>query len=140
ITVTRDGEIIFDGVTNQATDLDAMRGGILTTATPGLPFRVQPESGADPKLVERVREMFRVQLPTNDIANLTGTDNPTVVAAVNFRGQCFFDNRPITDSQLKEELRQRAREATALSKKLTFVVWADKAAANEVIMRLGRLA
>jgi biopolymer transport protein ExbD len=140
ITVTRHGEVVFAGKTNQATELEQLRAGDLKNAPWGQPLRLQVEPGADPKLVEQVRGLFQLQLPTNDIVNLTGTDNPTVVVAVNFRGQCFFENRPVQDQELKEELRKRLLEATRASKKLTMVLWADKAAENEVVMRLYRLA
>jgi len=140
LTVTSRDEIVFAGKTNQAADLEQLRAGDLKNAPGGQPFRLQVESGADPKVVEKVRELFQVQLPTNDIMNLTGTDNPTVVVAVNFRGQCFFENRPVQEQELKEELRSRLQEASHASKKLTLVLWADKAAANEVVMRLYRLA
>jgi len=140
ITVTRHGEVVFAGKTNQATELEQLRAGDLKNAPGGQPLRLQVEPGADPKLVEQVRGLFQLQLPTNDIVNLTGTDNPTVVVAVNFRGQCFFENRPVQDQELKEELRKRLLEATRASKKLTMVLWADKAAENEVVMRLYRLA
>jgi biopolymer transport protein ExbD len=140
ITITREGGVIFAGKTNTAADLEQLRAGDLKNAPGNRPFRIQAEPGADPKLVERVRGLFRVQLPTSDIANLTGTDNPTVVVAVNFRGQLFFENRPVQERELTDELRRRLQEASRASRRLTLVVWADKAAENEVVMRLYRLA
>jgi biopolymer transport protein ExbD len=138
ITVTSGNEIIFNGKTNQAADLAQLRADDLKNAPGHQPFRLQVEPGADPKLVEQVRGLFSVQLPDGD--NLAGTDNPTVVVAVNFRGQCFFENRLVQEPELKSELRSRLLEATRASKKLTLVLWADKSAENEVIMRLYRLA
>ena len=138
ITVTSDGGVIFAGKTNTAAELERLRAGDLKNATNSPPFRLQVEPGADPRLVEQVRGLFQVQLPDGD--NLTGTDNPTVIVAVNFRGQCFFENRPVQEQELKAELRRRFQEASRASKKLTLVLWADKAAENEVIMRLNRLA
>ncbi len=139
ITITSGNEIVFGGKTNKATDLAQMRDDLKNA--PGLePFRLQVERGADPRLAEQVRALFQVQLPTNDIVNLTGTDNPTVIVAVNFRGQCFFENRPVQEAELKAELRLRAQEASRASKKLTMVLWADKAAENEVVLRLCQLA
>jgi biopolymer transport protein ExbD len=137
ITVTRDG-VIFDGKTNSAADLAQLRIGDLKNAPGDQPFRLQVGPGADPKLVEKVRELFQVQLPDGE--NLTSTDNPTVVVAVNFRGQFFFENQPVLAGQLKEELRSRFLEASRESKKLTLVLWADKAVENEVVMRVYRLA
>jgi biopolymer transport protein ExbD len=139
ITITRDG-VLFAGKTNQAADLEQLRAGDLKNARGDQPFRLQVEPGADPRLVEQVRGLFQVELATNDIVNLSGTDNPTVVVAVNFRGQFFFENRQVQEGELKKELRRRLQETSRATKKLTLVVWADKAAENEVVMRLYRLA
>jgi biopolymer transport protein ExbD len=140
ITITGDNDIIFAGKTNKIADLEQMRSGDLKNAPGNQPFRLKVESGADQAVVEQVRRLFQVQLPTNDIINLTGTDNPTVIVAVNFRGQCFFENRPVQEQELKTELRLRLQEASRASKKLTMVLWADKATENEVLMRLYQLA
>jgi len=140
ITVTRDNNIIFAGKTNKATELEQLRAGDLKHAPGSGPFQLQAEPGADPALVEQVRGLFQVLLPTTDSRNLTGTDNPTAVVAVNFRGQCFFENRPVSETELKAELRLRWQEASRASKKLTMVLWADKATENEVVMRLYQLA
>ena len=140
ITVTSDGGVIFAGKTNSAAELEQLRAGDLKNAPGNQPFRLQVEPGADPRLVEQVRGLFQARLPDGDIKYLTGTDNPTVIVAVNFRGQCFFENRPVQEQELKDELRRRLQEASRASKKLTLVLWADKAAENEVVMRLYRLA
>jgi len=140
ITVTSDNTIVFAGKTNQATELEQLRAGDLKNAPGNPPLRLLVEPGADPKLVEQVRGLFQVRLPDGDIGNLTGTGNPTVIVAVNFRGQCFFENRPVAEGELKAELRLRWQEAARASKKLTMVLWADKATENEVVMRLYQLA
>jgi biopolymer transport protein ExbD len=140
VIVTRRGDVIFAGRTNKATELEQLRDEDLKNAPGNQPFRVRAEPGADPKLVEQVRGLFQLQLATNDIVNLTGTDNPTVVVAVNFRGQCFFENRAVQETELQAELHRRLLEASRTSKKLTMVLCADKATENEVVMRLYRLA
>lgn len=140
ITVTSSGDVIFAGRTNTAAELEQLRSSDLKNAPVGQPFRLLAESGADPKLVQQVRDLFQVQLPTNDIGNLTGTDNPTVIVAVNFRGQCFFENKLVEEAELKEALRQRLLETSRASKKLTLVLWADKSVENGVVMHLFRLA
>ena len=71
---------------------------------------------------------------------LTITDNPTVVVAVDSNGQCFYDNKPVDSTELKVALKNRLRDATALSRKLTLVLWADKAVKNEVLVKLESLA
>jgi len=139
ITVTSDNEIVFAGKTNKATELEQLRAEDLKNAPGRQPFQLQVEPGADPKLVEQVRGLFQVQLPESD-RYLTGTDNPTVIVAVNFRGQCFFENRPVQEQELKAELRRCLQEASRASKKLTMVLCADKATENEVLMRLYQLA
>jgi biopolymer transport protein ExbD len=79
-----------------------------------------------------------IELPDGD--PLTVTDNPTVVVAVDSGGQCFFDNKPVEEAELKAELKSRLQSAPLDSKKLTMVLWADKAAKNEVIIHLETLA
>jgi biopolymer transport protein ExbD len=139
LVVTRENTVIFEGKTNTAAELDQLRAN-LKNSTNSPPFRLLAESGADSKLVERVQSLFPIQLPTNDLANLTGTDNPTVIVAVNFRGQCFYENRPIQERELKNELRTRLEEVSRQNKKLTLVLEADRSTENEVVMRLLRLA
>ena len=139
LTITSGGDIIFAGKTNRAAELEQLRAD-LKNAPGNQPFHLQVEPGADSRLVEQVQGVFQVRLPDGEIKYLTGTDNPTVRVAVNFRGQCFFENRPVQEQELKDELRRRLQEASRASKKLTMVLWADKAAENEVVMRLYRLA
>jgi biopolymer transport protein ExbD len=139
ITVTSGNEIVFAGKTNKAAELGRLRAEDLKNATNGPTFQLQVEPGADPKLVEQVRDLFQVQLPEGD-RYLKGTDNPTVIVAVNFRGQCFFENRLVPEQELKAALRLSLQETSRASKKLTMVLWADKAAENDVILRLYRLA
>ncbi|HUD46546.1 MAG TPA: biopolymer transporter ExbD [Candidatus Baltobacteraceae bacterium] len=79
-----------------------------------------------------------IQIPDGDA--LTVTDNPTVVVAVDSGGQCFFDNRLVDEAELKALLKSRLQSTLLQSKKLVMVLWADKAAANQVITRLEALA
>ena len=79
-----------------------------------------------------------IQLPVAD--SLTVTDNPTVVVAVDSGGQCFFENKPVEAAELKAALKRHLHNAALQSKTLTMVLLADKAANNEVIMRLETLA
>jgi len=140
ITITRDGNIVFAGITNKATDLERLRTEDFKNLAPDKPLRLQIESGADARLVEKVRDLFAIRLPVGNIKYLTGTDNPTIRVAVNFRGQCFFENRQVHDPELKAELRHRLEETSRASQKLTMVLEADDAADNAVVMRLFRLA
>jgi biopolymer transport protein ExbD len=79
-----------------------------------------------------------IKLPDGD--PLTVTDNPTVVVLVDSGGQCFFDNRPVGEAELKTELKSRLQSAARQSRKLTMVLYADKSTKNEVMMRLETLA
>ena len=140
ITITRNGSILFAGKTNTVADLEQMRAEDLKNALGNQPFRLELEPGADPKLAEQVRNLFQIRLPEGGTNYLTGTDNPTVIVAVNFRGQCFFENRPVQEQELKAELRSRFLEISRASKNLTMVLWADGATENKVIMHLYKLA
>jgi biopolymer transport protein ExbD len=141
ITVTKHGEVIFDGKTNLVADLEQLRADALKNATNQV-FCLQAEPGANADWVEQVCRLFQVSLPDGGPGSkyLTGTDNPTVIVAVNFRGQCFFENRLVQEPELRTELRRHLQEAGNVSRKLTLVLAADRAASNEVIMRLYRLA
>ncbi len=79
-----------------------------------------------------------IELPVGN--PLTVTDNPTVIVAVDSGGQCFFDNKPVQDAELEAVLKSRLHSEVLRSKKLTMVLWADKAARNEVITHLESLA
>lgn len=71
---------------------------------------------------------------------LTITDNPTVVVEVDSNGQCFYNNKPVDLADLKVAFKNRLRDAAMLSRKLTLVLWADKAVRNEVMVKLEALA
>jgi biopolymer transport protein ExbD len=72
--------------------------------------------------------------------NWPGSDNPTVVVAMDASGQCFFENRAVREGELLSALTSRAQSTAQRSKNLTMVLWADKAAKTEVITRLFSLA
>jgi biopolymer transport protein ExbD len=79
-----------------------------------------------------------IQLPTAE--PLAVTDNPTVVVEVDSGGQCFFENKPVDEAQLKAALKGRLRSPALQSGKLVLVLLADKAVRNEVLTRLEALA
>jgi biopolymer transport protein ExbD len=79
-----------------------------------------------------------IQLPTS--GSLAVTDNPTVVVAVDSGGRYFINNKPVEPAELRTEFKNRLRSAALQSKKLTLVLYADKAASNEVMMRVETLA
>lgn len=69
-----------------------------------------------------------------------GTDNPTVVVAMDANGQCFFQNRAVGGTELLAALKSRAQTTARQSKSLTLVLWADKAATQEKVAQLEWLA
>jgi len=99
---------------------------------------VKMEPGADASLGRQVSNLFQIALPEGK--NMAGTDNATVVVAVNFRGQCFYQNRLVQDAELESELAGRLKIAARDSRKLTMILLLDKAAENEVQARLFELA
>ncbi len=137
ITVTRSNVVAFAGKNYAAGELEQLRAELRTLpGDAGLSVAVEP--GADPRLARQVRNMFQITLPEGK--NLTGTDNATVVVAVNFRGQCFYENRLVQDAELKSELVSRLKTAAGTSRKLTLVLLMDKAAENQVLTHLEGLA
>jgi biopolymer transport protein ExbD len=79
-----------------------------------------------------------IKLPEG--GNWPGTDNPTVVVAVDSGGQCFFENRAVQEKELRAALQSRVQHMPRQSRNLTMVLWADKAVELDVITHLGLLA
>ncbi len=137
ITVTGSNNIVFAHNSYKPGDWDRLRADL--KALPGnVSFTVRMEPGADPALARQVSNLFQISLPEG--GNLAGTDNATVVVAVNFRGQCFYQNRLVQDAELESELARRLKIAARDSKKLTMILLLDKAAENQVQARLFELA
>jgi biopolymer transport protein ExbD len=137
ITVTRSNSIAFAGQIYNAGDLGQLQTDLKTwPGTAG--FSVALEPGADPDLARQVSNIFQIRLPVGK--NLTGTDNATVAVAVNFRGQCFYENRLVQDAELKTELTRRVKNAASEAKGLTMILMLDKAAEIQVLTRLSDLA
>jgi len=137
IRITRAGEIIFDGKTYAADSMPQLRED-LKRAQIRPPYTYQREAGAPDSAVERLRILMKIELPV--VANITGTTNPTVTVAVNFAGQCFFDNKLVSESELRTDLLNRVAEYKKQSRDLTLVLYEDKDTRNEVTGRLEQLA
>jgi biopolymer transport protein ExbD len=137
ITITSSNDVAFAGKTYKPGELDQLRTDLKTV--PGnAAFSVRAEPGADPDMARQVSNLFQITLP--DGKNLTGTDNATVMVAVNFRGQCFYENQLVQEAELKAKLAGRLKSAAHDSKKLTLILQLDKAAENQVQTRLFELA
>jgi biopolymer transport protein ExbD len=61
-----------------------------------------------------------------------GTDNPSVVVKVDKHGQYFFENAPMEETDLKEKLRQAARQTPGLN----VILRADKGVELQVLTHL----
>ena len=135
IEVARNGQVYFEGATY--TNLEALRADVKQAPAGAVSLLVRP--GANPKVVEEVRDWFRVTPPLTGSGG-AGTDNPTAVVAVNFRGQCFYENRMVEEKELVAALQKRLQEAAQQSKRLTLVLWVDKTAEVQVETHLCDLA
>jgi len=137
ITVTRTNTVSFAGRIYKPGELSQLRTDLKTRpATTG--FSVALEPGADSDLAQQVSNQFQIVLPAG--RNLTGTANATVAVAVNFRGQCFYQNRLVQDAELKAELASRVRNAARDGKGLDMILMLDKAAEIQVLTRFFELA
>lgn len=79
-----------------------------------------------------------IKLPES--GNWPGTDNPTVVVAMDATGQCFFENRAVQEPELLEALSALVRGRKGQAKNLTMVLAADKEATLEKLTRIESLA
>jgi biopolymer transport protein ExbD len=137
IIVTSSNSIVFQGKSYKPGELEQLRED-LKTAPANHGFKVMMQPGADPGLGQRVSNVFQITLPGG--LNLGGTDNATLVVAVNFRGQCFYENRLVQDAELKAEFARRLRMAARDERKLTLILLIDKATEYQVVARLEELA
>lgn len=79
----------------------------------------------------------KVNLPRVALPNLPATANPWLAVAVDEIGRTYFANQVVTEPELRRRLAervQRAREPVSL------LIQADRAVAQEVVMRLYALA
>ena len=76
-----------------------------------------------------------VKLPQG--GDLPGTDQPTVVVAVDASGQLYFDYQLLTEKKFKERLSEAVKSS---QEPLTLIVQGDKDLKYEVLVRLTMLA
>jgi len=109
----------------------------------GPPFDLEVDPAAPAKVAERARQavnsMFLVRLPGGP-RDLIGTDNPTVLVAVNFLGQYFYDNHIVGERELKAGLKERLQEAAREKKELTLTVAGDEQVNWKDVTRLAQWA
>ena len=115
----------------------------LRNSRAGPPFALQVDPAVPAKVAERARQavnsMFLVRLPGGP-RNLIGTDNPTVLVAVNFLGQYFYDNHIVGEQELKDGLKKRLQEAAREKKELTLTVAGDEQVNWNAVTRLAQWA
>jgi biopolymer transport protein ExbD len=127
ILVSPDGSIHFG--TNTFTDAQTnLLREALRNSPAGPPFylRVDPAAPRDlaANATDVVNSIFLVSPPPGP-RNLIGTDNPTVIVAVNFLGQYIFDNKIVDEPELKAGLTSRLQAAARESKELTLTIAGD---------------
>jgi len=77
----------------------------------------------------------RLELPTAN--DLPGLDKPAVKVAIDRNGHFYFESQIIEEEELRSRLQQAVQ---ASADPLTLVIYADKAATREMLMRLTMLA
>lgn len=77
----------------------------------------------------------RLQLPLAD--DLPGMDNIPISVAVDSGGRYYYDNQLVQETQLTSLLRQAVKAST---QPITLVVYADRAASYDMLIRLTMLA
>jgi biopolymer transport protein ExbD len=76
-----------------------------------------------------------IELPVAE--GWSGTDKPTIAVAVDSKGQFYFENQAIAETNLVERLSARVKESR---EPLVLMMQADKATTLETLMRLAAVA
>ncbi len=79
----------------------------------------------------------RIELPVSTSGELPGVAGPTVVVAIDGRGQLYFENQIFTESALASRLLARVKRSP---EPLTLVIYQDKTVSAEHTTRLMELA
>ena len=139
ISISRTGTVQIADHTFQGDDLAGIRDRLAGLPVGGT-VRVEEELGAPKDLAPAIRELVRnagrIELPAV-AGRFGGTANRTVAVAVNFSGQLFYENRRVTEDQLRMAL---SDAVGARPDPLTLVVLADRAVDNGTLMRLSAVA
>jgi biopolymer transport protein ExbD len=142
IQVTADGRIQFGANFYTESQTNLLREALRNSAA-GPPFDLRVDPAVPPKVAahaaEAVNSIFLIHPPAGP-SNLIGTDNPTVMVAVNFLGQYIYDNRIVDERELKAGLRERLEAAERESKELTLTVAGDAQVNWTAVIRLAQWA
>ena len=146
VSITKAGKVLFENRTYPTNLLEQLRD-VFKNLAPETTLVLNAEPGAPRQIISQVQQMadvlslrldspgVAIELPSSQ--NSIGTDEPTVIVAVNLAGQFFFENQLITAPQLKLRLTTLAKESPA---PLTLVVLADKNVKYGVVQNLVQLA
>jgi biopolymer transport protein ExbD len=139
ITVARNS-VQFRGQTYTNLDnLDELRQDLSATQATGQPVRIKIAPGGSSRVAERIKNMLLIEPPSVEprlASEMLGTTNPVALVAVNLRGQFFFENQLLNETQLVGQLRKRQKEAT----NLTLVLLNDNAVSQKTVVRIASLA
>jgi biopolymer transport protein ExbD len=142
IRIAADGRLLFGTNFYTERETNQLRDALRNSAA-GPPFDLEADSNTPPKVAALAREVvnsiFQIRPPAGP-ANLIGTDNPTVMVAVNFLGQYIYDNQIVGERELKAGFQERLRAAARESKELTLTVAADAQVNWDAVTRLAQWA
>lgn len=142
IRITAEGRILFGTNVYTEAQTNLLREALRNSAA-GPPFDLRVDPDAQSKVAahaaEVVNSIFLIHSPAGP-SNLIGTDNPTVMVAVNFLGQYIYDNHIVEERDLKAGLRERLEAAARESKELTLTVAGDAQVNWNAVIRLAQWA
>lgn len=143
INVAADGTIRFGGNTYRVGETNRLLEALKNSPS-GPPFDLRVDPGALSATASQVSNilggLLQIDLPADGANPTIGTDNPTVVVAVNALGQYFFENQVVGEQELKSQLRKRLQTAAGNSMGLTLLVWADRRVDFGAVTRLEQWA
>lgn len=146
VSIFKNGEIVFNSRTNKIENLENLRTDFSNLPPDSLIF-LKSETGAPREIAVHIREQAKkfslvvenadatIELPVAE--GFSGTANPTIVVAVSFGGQLFYQNRLVSEGELTEHLRAAVKNS---KQSLTLLLLADKSVLTEVTTRVMQLA
>jgi biopolymer transport protein ExbD len=146
LTIAQNGNILFEGKTNRVDELEQLRAE-LKKLPPQSVVVLKVETNAPKELIIYVQKQVAglpitletpqmpIELPTAE--GFSGTPNPTVVVAVNFGGQLFYENKLVLMDDLKSKLQAAVKQSR---EPLTLLVLADASVQHGVLVQLAELA
>ena len=78
-----------------------------------------------------------ITLPSTPAADIAGVDGPTVAVAVDKHGRSYYQNRMVSESDLKRALQEEVKK---FPQPPTLILFSDQETAYGILVRLGELA